>query len=86
MVREKSRFVKIKNIKKKNLSYGCFKNNQNKSNQKMKPKERDKSILENVQCMRERERKIATVGKKREREREREREGGRETVTKGDVA
>ena len=48
-----SRFVKIKNIKKQNLLYGCFKkqSTQKISNQKMKLKERDKSILEYVQCM-----------------------------------
>ena len=53
MVRERSRFVKIKNIKKQNLLYGCFKkqSTQKISNQKMKLKERDKSILEYVQCM-----------------------------------
>ena len=28
--RERSRFVKIKNIKKQNLLYGCFKNNPQK--------------------------------------------------------
>ena len=51
--RERSRFVKIKNIKKQNLLYGCFKkqSTQKISNQKMKLKERDKSILEYVQCM-----------------------------------
>ena len=51
--REKSRVVKIKNIKKQNLSYGCFKkqSTQKITNQKMKLKERDKSILEYVQCM-----------------------------------
>ena len=53
--RERSRFVKIKNIKKQNLLYGCFKKHstQKISNQKMKSKERDKSILEynTVQCM-----------------------------------
>ena len=51
--RESSRFVKIKNIKKQNLLYGCFKkqSTQKISNQKMKSKERDKSILEYVQCM-----------------------------------
>ena len=51
--RERSRFVKIKNIKKRNLLYGCFKkqSTQKISNQKMKSKERDKSILEYVQCM-----------------------------------
>ena len=49
----RSRFVKIKNIKKQNLLYGCFKkqSTQKISNQKMKLKERDKSILEYVQCM-----------------------------------
>ena len=48
-----SRVVKIKNIKKQNLLYGCFKkqSTQKISNQKMKLKERDKSILEYVQCM-----------------------------------
>ena len=55
MIRETkgSRFVKIKNIKKQNLLYGCFKkqSTQKISNQKMKLKERDKSILEYVQCM-----------------------------------
>ena len=53
MVRERSRVVKIKNIKKQNLLYGCFKkqSTQKISNQKMKLKERDKSILEYVQCM-----------------------------------
>ena len=30
MVRERSRVVKIKNIKKQNLLYGCFKNNPHK--------------------------------------------------------
>ena len=51
--RERSRVVKIKNIKKQNLLYGCFKkqSTQKISNQKMKLKERDKSILEYVQCM-----------------------------------
>ena len=41
MVRERSRFVKIKNIKKRNLLYGCFKkqSTQKISNQKMKSKE-----------------------------------------------
>ena len=50
---KKSRVVKIKNIKKENLLYGCFKkqSTQKISNQKMKLKERDKSILEYVQCM-----------------------------------
>ena len=50
---ERSRVVKIKNIKKQNLLYGCFKkqSTQKISNQKMKLKERDKSILEYVQCM-----------------------------------
>ena len=49
----RSRVVKIKNIKKQNLLYGCFKkqSTQKISNQKMKLKERDKSILEYVQCM-----------------------------------
>ena len=53
MVRERSQFVKIKNIKKQNLLYGCFKkqSTQKISNQKMMSKERDKSILEYVQCM-----------------------------------
>ena len=43
-----SRLVKIKNIKKQNLLYGCFKkqSTQKISNQKMKLKERDKFILE----------------------------------------
>ena len=52
-VRERSRVVKIKNITKQNLLYGCFKkqSTQKISNQKMKLKERDKSILEYVQCM-----------------------------------
>ena len=51
--RERSRVVKIKNIRKQNLLYGCFKkqSTQKISNQKMKLKERDKSILEYVQCM-----------------------------------
>ena len=51
--RQRSRVVKIKNIKKQNLFYGCFKkqSTQKISNQKMKLKERDKSILEYVQCM-----------------------------------
>ena len=51
--KERSRVVKIKNIKKQNLLYGCFKKQSIKkiSNQKMKLKERDKSILEYVQCM-----------------------------------
>ena len=51
--KERSRVVKIKNIKKQNLLYGCFKkqSTQKISNQKMKLKERDKSILEYVQCM-----------------------------------
>ena len=42
MVRERSRVVKIKNIKKQNLLYGCFKkqSTQKISNQKMKLKER----------------------------------------------
>ena len=50
---QRSRFVKIRNIKKgTNLLYGCFKTIHKKiSNQKMKSKERDKSILEYVQCM-----------------------------------
>ena len=50
---ERSRVVKIKNIKKQNLLYGCFKkqSTQKISNQKMKLKERDKSLLEYVQCM-----------------------------------
>ena len=50
---ERSRVEKIKNIKKQNLLYGCFKkqSTQKISNQKMKLKERDKSILEYVQCM-----------------------------------
>ena len=49
----KSRFVKIKNIKKQNLLYRCFKkqSTQKISNQKMKSKERDKSVLEYVQFM-----------------------------------
>ena len=49
--RERYRVVKIKNIKKQNLLYGCFKkqSTQKISNQKMKLKERDKSILEYVQ-------------------------------------
>ena len=53
MCLERSRVVKIKNIKKQNLLYGCFKkqSTQKISNQKMKLKERDKSILEYVQCM-----------------------------------
>ena len=52
-IEERSRVVKIKNIKKQNLLYGCFKkqSTQKISNQKMKLKERDKSILEYVQCM-----------------------------------
>ena len=47
-MRERSRDVKIKNIKKQNLLYGCFKKQftQKISDQKMKLKERDKSILE----------------------------------------
>ena len=51
--RQRSRVVKIKNIKKQNLLYGCFKkqSTQKISNQKMKLKESDKSILEYVQCM-----------------------------------
>ena len=51
--RERSRVVKIKNIKKQNLLYGCFKkqSTQKISNQKMKLKERGKSILKYVQCM-----------------------------------
>ena len=51
--RKRSRVVKIKNIKKQNLLYGCFikQSTQKISNQKMKLKERDKSILEYVQCM-----------------------------------
>ena len=50
---ERSRVVKIKIIKKQNLLYGCFKkqSTQKISNQKMKLKERDKSILEYVQCL-----------------------------------
>ena len=49
----RSRVVKIKNIKRQNLLYGCFKkqSTQKISNQKMKLKEKDKSILEYVQCM-----------------------------------
>ena len=52
-IEERSRVVKIKNIKKQNLLYGCFKkqSTQKITNQKMKLKERDKSILEYVQCM-----------------------------------
>ena len=52
-IEERSRVIKIKNIKKQNLLYGCFKkqSTQKISNQKMKLKERDKSILEYVQCM-----------------------------------
>ena len=52
-IEERSRVVKIKNIKKQNLLNGCFKkqSTQKISNQKMKLKERDKSILEYVQCM-----------------------------------
>ena len=52
-IEERSRVVKIKNIEKQNLLYGCFKkqSTQKISNQKMKLKERDKSILEYVQCM-----------------------------------
>ena len=44
MVRERSRVVKIKNIKKQNLLYGCFKkqSTQKISNQKMKLKERER--------------------------------------------
>ena len=46
---------KNKEYKKQNLSYGCFKKQSTQkislSNQKMKLKERDKSILEYVQCM-----------------------------------
>ena len=51
METERSRVVKIKNIKKQNLLNGCFKkqSTQKISNQKMKLKERDKSILEYVQ-------------------------------------
>ena len=53
MVQERSRVVKINNIKKQNILYGCFKkqSTQKISSQKMKLKERDKSILEYVQCM-----------------------------------
>ena len=51
--RERSRVVKIKNIKKQNLLYGCLKvkkqSTQKISNQKKKLEERDKSILEYVQ-------------------------------------
>ena len=52
--RERSRFVKIKNIKKaKSFIWMLLKKQsiQKISNQKMKSKERDKSILEYVQCM-----------------------------------
>ena len=50
---ERFRLVKIKNIKKQNLLYEWFKkqSTQKISNQKMKSKERDKSVLEYVQCM-----------------------------------
>ena len=54
--REREREVsscKNKECKKQNLLYGCFKkqSTQKISNQKMKLKERDKSILEYVQRM-----------------------------------
>ena len=54
--REREREIsscKNKEYKKQNLLYGCFKkqSTQKVSNQKMKLKERDKSILEYVQCM-----------------------------------
>ena len=51
--REKSRVVKIKNIKSKIIYMDVFKkqSTQKISNQKMKLKERDKSLLEYVQCM-----------------------------------
>ena len=51
--REGSRFVKIKNIKRKKCFIWMFLKTIHKmiSNQKMKSKERDKSILEYVQCM-----------------------------------
>ena len=52
--RERSRFVKIKNIKKAKSFIWMFlkkQSTQKISNQKMKSKERDKSILEYVQCM-----------------------------------
>ena len=54
MVRERSRFVKIKNIKKAKSFIWMFlkkQSTQKISNQKMKLKEIDKSILEYVQCM-----------------------------------
>ena len=45
--REISRVVKIKNIKKQNLLYGCFKkqSTQKISNQKMKLKERERVYM-----------------------------------------
>ena len=51
--REGSRFVKIKNIKRKKSFIWMFLKTIHKmiSNQKIKSKERDKSILEYVQCM-----------------------------------
>ena len=70
MVRERSRVVKIKNIKKQNLLYGCFKkqSTQKISNQKMKLKERDKSILERErESERKRERETGVREKERER-------------------
>ena len=49
---EKSRLVKIKNKKEKIFYMDVLKTIHKKiSNQKMKSKERDKSILEYVQCM-----------------------------------
>ena len=53
--REKEKEIsscKNKECKKQNLLYGCFKkqSTQKISNQKMKLKERDKSILKYVQC------------------------------------
>ena len=48
------------------------------SNQKMKSKERDKSILEYVQCMYNNEKRERDTGEK-ERERDRERTISRET-------
>ena len=49
MVPERSRVVKIKNIKKQNLLYGYFKkqSTQKISNQKMKLKENRKREIEN---------------------------------------
>ena len=58
MVRERSRVVKIKNIRKQNLLYGCFKkqSTQKISDQKMKLKERDRETERKQERQRDRER------------------------------